>query len=142
MLFLHVEFSVAHRLHLTMHFVLFSDELKVCPSHKCRIHLCSHLNHRITATGNRQTILPVEFILYYCFAMLVNSPFNFELKYVVVTCVTEIVTSNNITQFLLVMHYITALQQKVIYYCNIVTFVMRDSQHWCHISKKSELGHI
>ncbi len=62
--------------------------------------------------------------------VLVNSALNFELKYVVVTCVTEIVTSNSITQIVLAMRYITALQQKVMYYCNIVTFVMRYSQHW------------
>ncbi len=28
------------------------------------------------------------------------------------------------------MRYITALQQKVIYYCNHITFVMRYSKHW------------
>lgn len=50
-----VESGVVHRLHLTVHFVLFSDELKVCPSHKCRIHLCSHLNHRITVNNRKQT---------------------------------------------------------------------------------------
>ncbi len=36
--------------------------------------------------------------------VLINSPLNFELKYVVVTCVTEIVTSNNITHILLVAY--------------------------------------
>ncbi len=34
------------------------------------------------------------------------------------------------------MRYITALQQKVIYYCNHITFVMRYSQHYrCGISR-------
>ena len=35
----------------------------------------------------------------------------------------------NITEHLLVMRYITALQQIVIHYCNYVTFVTRYSQH-------------
>ncbi len=69
--------------------------------------------------------------------MLINSyknltPLNFGLKYVV-TCVTGIVMSNNITKSVLVMRYITAIQQKVIYYCNHITFVMRYSQH-CLVS--------
>jgi hypothetical protein len=62
------------------------------------IRLCSH---RITATGNRQTIT-AEFFFYVCvccLAVFVNSPLNFELKYVVVPCITEIVTEIILPKF-------------------------------------------
>ncbi len=68
------EFSQCHIVLITL---LFSDELKilgVCPSWKSRICLCSHLNHRIPATGNRHTILSAIFFSgAECLAVLVNS---------------------------------------------------------------------
>ncbi len=88
---------------------------KVTPKGPDQASICDELGVRMCCSCYIDKQLAPEFILWCYLAVLVNSPLNFELNYVVVTCVTETVTSNNSTQMLLVMlHYCVIAESNIL----------------------------